>query len=179
MRLHSMKRRGFTVVEVISAITIIAIMGLVASGLVVRVSTASADSTNRMALHTELATSMERIDKLLRQIGKKTGATNPNITTLTATSITFNTNTTIALIGTDLTLAENGGPAITLLSGVTSLSIAAFNEANTAMSASLSGSACDPIRRLQVTITAGRNGVSDTLRTKVYLRSTMSGAGPG
>jgi len=63
-----------------------------------------------------------------------------------------------------------------LIGDVTAFTVQTYNESNTALSATLSGAACDPIRRIMVTITTQRAGVTQTLRTKLFVRSTMEGA---
>ena len=65
-----------------------------------------------------------------------------------------------------------------LLTGVTVIEIKAWDESNTALVLPLNGAACDPVRRLSVTIEAARGGVTDRLTTKVFLRSMMEGMGP-
>jgi hypothetical protein len=69
----------------------------------------------------------------------------------------------------------NGGAAALLLSDVTACTITAFDQDNTQLGASLSGAGCDPIRRVSVSVTVQRNGISETLRTRAYIRSTMEG----
>ena len=74
-------------------------------------------------------------------------------------------------------LVEDGGAAAVLLSDVSSLAVQTYDESNAALAASLSGAACDDIRRVAVAITIERSGVTETLRTKLFLRCTMAGAG--
>lgn len=172
------RRRAFTVVELIAAVSVIAVLGVMASSLIVRTSTINNDTSQQSQLHTELATAMERVDRTLRQIRNRTGATDPSIQRLAPTSIAFNGGSSLTLTGGDLRL-DDGSGVVTILSGVTGVNIQAFDASNAPMAVTLSGSACDPIRRLAVTVTAARAGLSDTLRTKVYLRSTLAGAAPG
>ena len=75
-----------------------------------------------------------------------------------------------------LSASSNAGAAAqVLLQDVASFSVQAFDESNNALPATLSGSGCDAIRRLQITITLQRHGVSHTLRTKLFLRALMEG----
>jgi hypothetical protein len=62
-----------------------------------------------------------------------------------------------------------------LLTDVTACTIATFDEDNAPLGASLAGVACDDIRRVSVSVTVTRGGVSETLRTKVFIRATMEG----
>ena len=69
----------------------------------------------------------------------------------------------------------DGGAAVVLLSDVTALSVQTYDEDNTALAATLTGAQCDPIRRVYVEVTMQRSGVSQSLSSKVFLRSTMRG----
>lgn len=172
-----MKRPAFTIVEVIAAITILGLISTIGASLMLRVAGAGADTAERLRLHTELCTALERIDRALREIAAKSDGS-PDITSLSSTSITFNSTASISLSGTDLQFTEAGGSAAILLPGVTSLALVAYDQDNASLGSSLSGSSCASIRRIQVTITAsGLGGITDTLRTKVFIRALSSGAG--
>ena len=67
----------------------------------------------------------------------------------------------------------NGGTARTLLDDVTACDFAAFNESNGVLGLPLSDTGCDPIRRIEITLTCVREGVTVILRTRVFVRSTM------
>jgi hypothetical protein len=54
-----------------------------------------------------------------------------------------------------------------------------YDEDDAALSAPLSGAACDDIRRVALNVTVQRNGVTESLRTTVFIRSMMSGAEGG
>jgi hypothetical protein len=74
---------------------------------------------------------------------------------------------------------ENGGTSAVLQTDVTAFAVQTYDESNATLAASLSGSGCDPIRRVQLTLTAQRHGVTQSLRTKLFIRETMVGAGDG
>lgn len=169
---------AFTLVELLAAVIVIAVIGLVASGLIVRVATTNADTVTRGQVQSDLSAAMERIDRELRQIPARTGSTAPHIDAVTPTSITFGASSSIGLSSGTLTISTGGSPA-TLLTGVSAMTVQCYDESNSALATTLSGSACDAIRRIMVTITVTRAGLSDSLRTKVYLRCTMAGAAEG
>ena len=73
-------------------------------------------------------------------------------------------------------LAVDGAAAGVLLSDVVAFAVSTYDEDDTALAASLSGASCDPIRRVFVTATLSRDGTSETLAGRVFIRSTMSGA---
>ena len=53
---------------------------------------------------------------------------------------------------------------------------AAAGAGGAALAATLSGASCEAIRRVVVTATMTRYGSTATMRTGIYLRSTMTGA---
>lgn len=174
-------RRGFTLVEAIAAITIIATLGSISSTLIFTAVTSYRDATTRAAIHCEISAAYDRLFRELCGVSRDTSATvvAPRISSLTVTSVSWNSNCTLTLTGNQLTLAMNGGSARVILNHVTSFSITAYNESNTALAASLSGTATQAIRRIQIQVTVSRNGVSETLRSKLFLRCTMQGAAIG
>lgn len=170
--------RGFTLIETISVIIVLATLGSLASFLLVDATDAYSRVATSAQLHTELSIALDRIDRELRNIDQKTGASTvaPNITSFSSTAITFNTNSSLSLSGSSLQLVINGGTARTLLTDVTAFTLDAYNESNAAVTLPVTNSACDVIRRVQVSITLQRSGVTARLRTKLYLRCTMEGA---
>ena len=179
-------RRGFTLIEAVAAITILGILGSITSQLVYRASQSYCEAATRAQLHAELSTAIDRIDKELRQISIKSpyATVAPNIDTITASSIAWQDSggagqRSFSFSGGSVGLYEQStGLTATLATSVTSFVVQGYDEANAAMAASLSGAACDGVRRLSVTVTATRSGITESLRTKVYLRCAMDGAAP-
>lgn len=171
-------RHGFTLVEVIATIVILAVIGSMASRTILAAMDGYVRASTQAQLHSELSIALERIERELRKIPIKSnyGSLAPNISSVSATAMTWNGNCSLSLSGSQLSLVENGGPAAILLSDVTSFSIQTYNESNASLGASLSGAGCDPIRRIAVQITVQRAGIAETLRSKIYLRCTMEGA---
>lgn len=172
-------RRGFTLIEAIATIIILAIIGSMASMIIINAVDGYVDAATEAQLHMEASTAMDRIVRELRKIPLDSLAAGvaPDIDDVTATSITLASGTEISLSGNKLRLANAGPPAKDLLKDVTAFSVQAYDESNTALAASLSGAACDPIRRLELDLTLQRAGATATLRTKLFIRSTMSGGG--
>lgn len=176
------RARAFTLIEMIATVVIIGTIGSVASGVIYQASRTYTQAAMSAQLHQELSGGLDRIDRALREIALKSpyASSAPNVVSLSATAITYNTSSVLTYnAGTgEITLSEGGGPTGTLLKSVSACSIQAFDESNAAMAASLSGSACDAVRRISVSITLNRDGVTQTLRTKVFLRALLKGGAP-
>ena len=166
------RRRAFTLVELIASMSVLAIVASVGAGVVWTAAGQYADGAESVRLHSETSVAMDRIVRALRSVDAES-ATAPAIDTVTASSIAWNTDCSLTLSGTDLLLTEDGGAPGVLLRGVTTLSVTAYDADNAAMGASLTGAACDDIRRISITITASSGAVSETIRTRVYLRCMM------
>ena len=176
-----MRRRGFTLVELISTVVILAALGSVASGVILTAADGYVDGATRAQLHTELSTALDRCVREVRniQLDGEAGGVGPDIDEVTATSMRWDDDWSISLTGERVMLTVDGGPAAVLLADVTSFGIQMWDEDDAALGATLSGSACDAIRRVRIDATVSREGVSERLRTKVFIRSTMAGAGSG
>ncbi len=80
--------------------------------------------------------------------------------------------------GDPLTLAVDGGAAVNLQTDVTAFTVAVYDDTNTVIVLPLATDAlCCPIRRLALDLTVSRSGESMSVRTKLFVRSTMSGGG--
>ena len=73
-------------------------------------------------------------------------------------------------------ITEAGGTARPVLNDVTAFTVTCYNESNAALAASLSGAATQPIRRIQIQVTVSRQGVTESLRARAFVRSLMTGA---
>ena len=173
------KRRAFTLVEVIASIVIVAVLAVTSANLVGNVTSGYTGAATRAELVNDGSAALERLVTGIRDIPLRASATSaePSIATITTDSITVDGNQGFALSGTNLLLTV-AGVTTTLLGNVSSFQVRAFDQDNAAMAVSVSGDACDPVRRIELTLTLSRNGVSETLRTRVFLRSMMNGASP-
>lgn len=172
-------RRAFTLVEAVATITVLGVLGSVTSGIIVQATDGYIEARIRGQLHAEASVALDRIAREIRSIPLDAAASGiaPDIDNCLASYIEWNAlGNRISTADGDLLLKKNAGTAQVLMNDVTAFSIAAFDESNTQLGFNLSGATCDPIRRLEFTLTAVREGTTVTLRTRVFLRSTMSGA---
>jgi type II secretory pathway pseudopilin PulG len=172
-------RRAFTLIEALATIVILAALGSVVSTVILSAADGYFDASTRAQLHTELSLALDRVVRDLRAIDRDATATGiaPDIGSYATTDLQWQTpQCRLWLSGTTLHLQIDGGATTTLLEDVSAFTITAYDESNAAIAAPKSGSGCDAIRRLAIEVTLTRYGVSETLRTKVFLRSTMEGA---
>jgi prepilin-type N-terminal cleavage/methylation domain-containing protein len=171
-------RRAFTLIETIAAMVVVAVIGSLTSGILYTAIGSYRDASTRAQIHNDCSAAFDRLTKLLWSIPRDSSASvvAPLISSVTSTSISWNTNWTLSLSGTQLMLTESGGTARPVLEDVSSFTVSCFNESNAAMAASLSGAATQPIRRIQIQVTVTRQGTSESLRARAYIRSLMTGA---
>jgi prepilin-type N-terminal cleavage/methylation domain-containing protein len=177
---HGRRLGAFTLVELIAVMAIMSIVGLTIGYVMPTAVIGFRDSTTRAQLLEEASTTLERLALELRAIPLDATAPSsvaPDISGVTPTSIDWDTDWSLELIGANLVLTEAGGASAVLQPNVSSFSIACYDESDAALAASLSGSACDPIRRIQIELTLTRDGISQSLRTRIFLRACAAGAG--
>jgi hypothetical protein len=163
-----------------ATITVLATLGSIASFLILESVDSYTDAGTVSQLHAEASIALDRAIRELRMIELDSAAsdTAPNILSVTPSSIVWTDSDTDAyylqLSGSDLTFQVDSGPASVLLTDVAGFTIKTYNEDNTQLAASLSGDECDPIRRIGLEVTLQRGGLTESLRTKLFIRSTMS-----
>jgi prepilin-type N-terminal cleavage/methylation domain-containing protein len=168
--------RGFTLVEAICALTVLSVMGSVSSGLIFAGVRGCRDAAASAQLHEEASVAMEVMMRQLRAVAK-TASGNPDIPAVTPSSIAFGASS-FSASGGDLTWVDSGATGVTLVSNVSGMTVQCYDGNNAALAGSLSGSACNAIRRVSVSLTLTRDGVSETVRSRVFLRSFMQGVAP-
>jgi type II secretory pathway pseudopilin PulG len=174
----SRARRAFTIVEAVATMSILVAVGSVVSGLIYTASRSYTDASFAAQLQAELSVAMSRITRELRYIpiDQTSAPLVPKINSVTASSITWSTNSTISLSSGQVQMVLSGATAEVLLQNVTAFTISTFDETNTALGATLSGAGTGPIRRVQVSITISRNGATQSLTGRTFLRGLMAGS---
>ncbi len=168
-------RTGFTLVELVACIVILGMVIASASRLMIDVTQAYVSATETADVHSELSIGLDRVVRELRSIGNEddAGTFVPVIDSVSSSAITWSTDTTVELTGSAVELTMAGGTTRTLLEDVTGFTIAIFDESNASLSLPRTGDDCHAIRRIRVTITISRNGVTHSLSSKLFLRSMM------
>jgi prepilin-type N-terminal cleavage/methylation domain-containing protein len=178
-------RRAFTLIESMATVAVLATLGSIASFLILDAVDGYSEAATSAQLHAELSIALDRLLREVRHIELDSGATGiaPNITGVSSTSTTWQDSDadsySFAKSASVIDLQVDGGASAVLLSDVSGLTVRAFDEDNTELGLPLAGAACDAVRRISVEISLLRNGVSESLRSKVFIRSTMSGAEGG
>ena len=179
-------RSGFTLIESIATIVIIAILGSIASFLVVDAVDGYVSASGSAQLHAEASLAMDRIMRELRKIELDPDHVPPpdvapHIIAVTANSITWDETpppptgvhslSWSTTAGDPVMLQVDGAAAIILIDDVTGFTVSTFDSANAGSPALID------IRRIAVVLTVQRSGITESVQTKVFIRSTMSGGG--
>ena len=165
-----------------ATIVVLGVLGSTSSYLILDSVDDYTDAATSAQLHVEISIALDRAMREVRKIELDSFAAGiaPDITNMTATLLQWEDSSANAYqlgkVGSELQLEVAGGGMSTLLTDVTSLSISIFDESNADIGPTCAGAACDAVRRVVFDVTAQRNGVSESLRFKVFIRSTMSGA---
>ena len=184
---HPRRRGGFTLIEAMATITVLSILGSMASFLIVDAVDGYVEAATSSQLHAELAIALDRLTREIRKIDndETAGPTDPDIDSVTQAgtedAMTWTDSDgdaySLSKTGSNLMLAVDGEAAAVLLSDVTAFAISVYNRDNDAVVGDISGTDCDPIRRVLLDVTLSRQNVTESLRSKVFIRSTMSGGG--
>lgn len=179
MRTRGSTRGGFTLVEAIASMVILAVIGSLMSALIVRAGDSYARTAVAGRLQSQLGAAMTRVHHELISIPRRAGGGTPapDITSIAPAAITFRGNWSLSLVNGELMLSEAGATAQPLLRDVTAFQVRALDALGVQLSENLSGSAVDAVRRIQVTITVAANGQSETLRTRAFIRALQVSSG--
>lgn len=170
---------GFTLVEAVAAITIIATLGVLTSGLVLRATEGYRRGATQAGLHASASSALEPVFRAVSAVrARSPGA--PDLVSLTGTTLAWNGDSgvgSLSLSGDGLLLSADGEPATVLAANATALAIRGFDENGNDLGAPLSGASLDAVRLVEITLTCAEGGFTETLRTRVFIRSMSLGGG--
>ncbi len=177
-RSASWSRAGFTLVELIAAITITAFVAVITTSVLWTAVNATARGGIQADLQTTISTAAEQVVRHMRNIPKQPNKAAPDIAYLKPTAIVWSTDTSLSLSGTNLVITVAGGTPRVLLRDVQEFEIRAFDESNNELARNLTNIQCESVRRISIRIVASRGdgaGTTELVRTKVFIRSMLSG----
>jgi prepilin-type N-terminal cleavage/methylation domain-containing protein len=179
------RRRGFTLIESMATIAVLGALGSTASFLILDAVDDYTDASLSVQLHAEMSIALDRAMRELRKIELDATASGvaPDLDSMIINWITWTDSSgnayQLGKAGTELQLEVAGGGLATLLTDVTAVTFTIFDEDNVNLGAVCAAATCDPVRRISLDVTTSRSGVSQSLRFKAFIRSTMSGAQGG
>lgn len=166
---HRKVRRAFTLVEAIATMVVLSTVGLASTGVMWAAVDAHSEGSEHARLHAELSIAMERVVREIRSLPPDADD-KPDIAQINSDSVTYGTGPTVISLQGDELWLSSGGVDRVLLDGVTAFTLAAFDADNGSLSLPRTGTDCDGIRRISIELSASGNVVSETIRTKVFLR---------
>lgn len=161
-------RRGFTLVELIASIVVVATVAAVTSPILYSASDAYAKSVQQRRGAERVAGALDRLCRILREApGKASPAGATNFTAATVNSFTLLGGVNASLSGSDLLLGAASVPPTPLCVGVTAFELTYFDGAGASVNAA---GGTDAVRRMEIRLAA--NGCE--LRTTVWLRASLN-----
>ena len=164
--------RGFTLIELIATMTILATLSIVSGTIVNSAVESYSQGSELVDLHNAASLAMERLVRDIRSLPPNVN-NQPDISSFAPSAMTWdNGSHSIAVTNGQLVYTRDGVSRV-LLDNVSSISLKAYGQDNVQLSSTLSGSACEAIRRIEMTISVAQGSVSNTIRTRIFLRCMM------
>jgi prepilin-type N-terminal cleavage/methylation domain-containing protein len=139
VRKHPTRRRGFTMIECVCAITVLAAVASVVLPVVSGATSAYAAATRARDVSENTAYALDRVLLLLRDTPIRTSDATADLAAVSATHAILRDGRGIRLDGTTLLLVAPDGTTAPLLRGVEAFEIGAFIQNGTASSLSTPG----------------------------------------
>lgn len=165
---HLAGRSGFTLVEMLASIVIVATVAAVTSPILVSATSAYSKSAQQRRSAERVAGALDRLCRILREAPAKAspaGAT--NFTAASVSSFALFGGASASLSGTDLLLGSATEPPSPLCVGVTVFELTYFDSAGAAVNVA---AGTDSVQRMQIRLAAD----GSELRTTVWLRASLN-----
>ncbi len=176
-------RRAFTFIELMAVMVILAALGSVSSFLLAGAIDGYLEAATTAHVHADLSTAVDRLAREFHSIPPYPAVSGEVAYIGSADDselIWYDSDDdeySVELNGTDLELAVDDGAAADLLTDVTAFTLGYRDEDDGALATPMVGTpAVDEIRRITISITVTRKGMSQSLSAEVYIRSCMSGS---
>ncbi len=179
------RSQAFTLIEMISVIVVLTVLGSLGASILGQMARTYRDQALVAELHTEASAALDRIVREVRSIpvDADAGQVAADIRLGSTTQLQWGDSMHLRLTGSTLEWSEDLTNYHALLTQVSGLELQFYDEDDVALLSgpgdSLLEGEADTLsaRRVAISLTVAREGTSETLSTKVFLRATMSGAG--
>lgn len=180
IRLH--RARGFSLIEVLAVIVILGIIGGISSSLILTNVASFTESSGRIQLHGEASVTLDRIVREFREIDPDpdTGPPHPDISQAGSTYLRWSGTHSLRLNGETLLLNTDGVHEDALCESVSELALDFFDESNQSLlvAHAVPGAELQDIQRIAIRLSVTRQGMTETLTTRVFIRAGMTGGMP-
>lgn len=170
-RVTKRQQGGFTLIEAIATIVVLAALGSIASSILFTVSESYLKASAIAQMHNEASSAMERMVRELRNIPST--PTGVSIDATQTSSITWSGTSGVSLNGSQLRFSH-AGAHYALANNCIAFQIQTFDHSGNVLPATMNAAQAQHVRRIIVTITLEQNGLSHTVRSGVYVRSAIA-----
>ena len=136
---HTHRRRAFTLVECVCAITVIAVTSAVVLPVVNSATTSFVSAARARDISENTAYAMDRCLLMLRSAPLNAAATSVDVTSASATGITFSDRRSLSLAGGVLSMSDTSGVRVPLLKNVETFTLGQYAQNGTSSTAGTPG----------------------------------------
>lgn len=175
---HTRRRTAFTLIELLAATTVTAVIGSLAAMLMIEASRVRGGAAVRVELTETAARAMEQALRYVREIAQDSGLTGQaQITTAGTSTLAFGANA-FRLTGADFEMSIDAQATWAVMArDVASLTFRYYTADNTELTpAPLTAAQCATVRQVSIELRLARGTEAVQMRTRVYLRNFQNEA---